>query len=58
MSEFSGKNFVVRVDEQTARTDESTFFADLTFLATHDVRPIIVAPNASAARALVRTINR
>jgi len=58
MSEFAGKNFVLRVDERTAHADESTFFADLTFLATHDVRPIVVAPNACAARALVRTINR
>ncbi|MDQ6929342.1 MAG: hypothetical protein M3126_01570 [Candidatus Eremiobacteraeota bacterium] len=58
MSEFSGKAFVLRVDDLTARASESTFFADLAFLALQEVRPIIIAPNASAARALVRTINR
>lgn len=58
MNAFAGKAFVVRVDDVAARTDESTFIADLTFLAGHNVRPIVVAPNALSARALVRTINR
>ena len=58
MSEFAGKHFVLRVDEQMAHAGESTFFADLTFLASQDVHPIVIAPSAPAARALVRTINR
>ncbi|GAC1656198.1 MAG: acetylglutamate kinase [Vulcanimicrobiaceae bacterium] len=58
MTAFSGKAFVVRVDEATAHTDDSTFISDLSFLAMHDVRPIVIAPNAPTARELVRWINR
>ena len=58
MNEFAGKAFVVRVDDATAHADQSTFIADLSFLALQEVRPIVIAPNALAARALVRTINR
>jgi len=58
MSAFAGKAFVVRVDEQAAHADESTFISDLAFLSAQNVRPIVIAPNGSAARALVRTINR
>ena len=58
MNAFSGKAFVLRVDDMTAHGEDSTFFSDLTFLAERNVRPIVVAPNAGAARALVRTINR
>ena len=58
MSEFTGKTFVVRVDDATAAAQESTFIADLSFLALQDVHPIVIAPSASAARTLVRTINR
>jgi len=57
LSAFAGKAFVVRLDE-TSAGDRSTLISDLTFLVEHQVYPIVIAPNADAARALVRTINR
>ena len=56
--DFSGKTFVVRVDEATARDALTTFIDDLRVLAQHQVRPIVVAPDPAAARALVRAMNR
>jgi len=56
--DFSGKTFVVRVDEATANDGGATLVADLQVLARHHVRPIVVAPDAQAARAIVRAINR
>jgi acetylglutamate kinase len=58
MNAFSGKAFVLRIDESAAFTEQSTLSSDLAFLTEHDVRPIVVAPNASIAHALVRTLNR
>ncbi len=58
MEGFNGKTFVVRVDEASALAAQTTFFDDLTYLAQHDVWPIVVAPSAKAGRSLVRTINR
>jgi acetylglutamate kinase len=58
MNAFAGKAFVLRIDEIAAHTEHSTLSSDLAFLTEHDVRPIIVTPNASVARELVRTINR
>ena len=58
MDGFSGKAFVVRVDEATAGGDHTTFFDDLAFLREQRVAPIVVAPSARAGRAIVRTINR
>lgn len=58
VQQFDGKAFVVRVDEQTANTPTTTLIADLAFLAQRGVRPILIAPNPTAAQALVRTINR
>lgn len=57
-SEFSGKTFVVRVDDATANDVDATLVADLQVLARQHVRPIVVAPDAQAARAIVRAINR
>jgi acetylglutamate kinase len=57
-SAFSGKTFVVRVDEATASDADATLVADLAVLAREQVRPILIAPNALAARAIVRAINR
>jgi acetylglutamate kinase len=57
-STFSGKTFVVRVDEPTAAADGTTLIDDLHVLAAHQVRPIVIAPDPHAARAMVRTINR
>jgi acetylglutamate kinase len=56
--EFSGKAFVVRVDDATAFAAGTTFFEDITFLTQRNVVPIVVAPNRKAGRAIVRTINR
>ncbi len=58
MDGFAGKAFVVRVDEATALAPQTTFFDDLAFLARRSVHPIVVAPSATAGRALVRAINR
>ena len=58
MNAFAGKTFVLRVDESAANADESTLIDDLSFLAQSDVKPIVIAPNSGAARALVRTMNR
>ncbi len=58
MKEFTGKAFVVRVDEASALAGRTTFFDDLAFLARKNVHPIVVAPSPRAARALVRAINR
>ena len=57
-SDFSGKTFVLRVDEATAGDADATLVADLTVLARQQVRPIVIAPDALAARAIVRAINR
>jgi acetylglutamate kinase len=57
-SDFSGKTFVVRVDEATADDADATLVADLAVLAREHVRPIVIAPDPQAARAIVRAINR
>jgi acetylglutamate kinase len=57
-SAFSGKTFVLRVDETTANDEAATLIDDLHVLAAHQVRPILVAPDPGTARALVRAINR
>ncbi len=57
MDSFAGKTFVIRVDAG-AIAGESTLIDDLHVLAQAHVRPIVVAPHADGARALVRTINR
>jgi acetylglutamate kinase len=57
-SDFSGKTFVVRVDEATADDADATLVADLAVLAREHVRPIVIAPDSLAARAIVRAINR
>jgi acetylglutamate kinase len=49
---------VVRIDESTLATDGTTLYADLAFLVERGQRPIVVAPSADAARAIVKTINR
>jgi acetylglutamate kinase len=57
-SDFAGKTFVVRIDEATAQDAGATLVGDLAVLAAHHVRPIVVAPDPLAARAIVRAINR
>lgn len=49
---------VVRIDEATLGADGTTLFADLAFLAERGQPPVVVAPTSSAARAIVRTMNR
>lgn len=58
MEAFSGKSFVVRVDDVTASADRTTLFEDLVFLMRHNVAPIVIAPSPKARRAIVRAINR
>ncbi len=57
MSMFAGRSLVVRLDEASARA-ASTFLDDLQVLTTAGVRPVVVAPEVTAARAIVRIINR
>ncbi len=49
---------MVRVDDATARDANATLIDDLRVLTQHQVRPIVVAPDPEAARALVRAMNR
>lgn len=56
--ELQGRTMVIRVDEATLGADGTTFFGDLVFLGNLGMRPVVVAPTADAARALVRTMNR
>ncbi len=55
--EFSGKALVIRVDA-TSVSDGSTFVDDLQVLFEAQVHPIVVAPEPTAARDIVRIINR
>lgn len=57
MDEFFGRTLVLRVDDESIG-GSTTLFEDIAFLASRSVRPILVAPNGEAARALVRTMNR
>ncbi|MGD1065575.1 MAG: hypothetical protein ABR975_02025 [Vulcanimicrobiaceae bacterium] len=56
--ELSGRTMVIRVDEATLGADGTTFFSDLVFLGNLGMRPVVVAPTAAAARAVVRAMNR
>jgi len=55
---FSGKTFVVRVDDATALDASATLVDDLHVLTEREVRPIVVAPDPQTARSIVRAINR
>jgi len=55
---FAGKTLILRVDDASVRADASTFPDDLHVLIEAQVQPIVVAPNPSAARDIVRTLNR
>jgi acetylglutamate kinase len=55
---FGEKALVVRVDEPSVRGGSPTFAEDLQILADARVRPVIVAPQPSTAREIVRAINR
>ncbi len=56
--DLHGRTMVIRVDEATLGADGATFFSDLVFLGNLGMRPLVVAPTADAARAVVRTMNR
>jgi acetylglutamate kinase len=56
--ELQGRTMVIRVDEATLGAEGTTFFGDLIFLGNMGMRPVVVAPSATAARAVVRTMNR
>lgn len=54
--DFRGRTIVLRVDESSI--DGTTLVSDLAFLQQRDVRPIVIAPQADVARALVGVMNR
>lgn len=56
--ELQGRTMVIRIDEATLGTNGTTFFGDLVFLGNLGMRPVVVAPHVSAARTIVRTMNR
>jgi len=56
--DLKGRTMVIRVDEATLGAEGGTFFSDLVFLGNLGMRPVVVAPTAEAARAVVRTMNR
>jgi len=56
--ELQGRTMIIRVDDATLGAEGSTFFGDLVFLGNLGMRPVVVAPSAAAARAVVRTMNR
>ena len=56
--DLNGRTMVIRVDEATLGAEGATFFGDLVFLGNLGMRPVVVAPTADAARAVVRTMNR
>lgn len=57
MDELLGRTLVLRIDGESIGGG-TTFFEDIAFLATHHVRPIVIAPDADIARSVVRTMNR
>ena len=57
MEDFFGRTLVLRVDDESI-AGATTLFEDIAFLAARHVRPILIAPNAEGARALVRAMNR
>jgi acetylglutamate kinase len=54
---FSGRTFVLRIDRSPI-DERTTLAGDLAFLMQRNVRPIVVAPTADAARSYVRSLNR
>jgi acetylglutamate kinase len=58
MDVFAGKAIVVRVDDESVHAAGSTLAEDLQLLAEGRVRPIVVAPDASGARIIVRAVDR
>jgi acetylglutamate kinase len=56
--ELQSRTMVIRIDDATLGATGATFFSDLVFLTNLGMRPVVVAPTADAARALVRTMNR
>src|SRR5580658_7183652 len=58
MHGFVHRTIVFRVDESSLDAAGATVVSDLTFLASNDVYPIVVAPRPAVARAYVREINR
>ena len=57
-TDFTGRTFIVCVDHATAHDANATLVDDLFVLTERAVRPIVVAPDPGAARAIVRAINR
>jgi acetylglutamate kinase len=58
LDSFVGRTFILRVDATDIGSTEATVASDISFLTEHQVRPIIVTPNASVASSWVRILNR
>lgn len=56
MADFTGRTIVLRVDEISIAG--TTLCSDIAFLQQRDVRPIVIAPHAEAARTFVGVMNR
>jgi acetylglutamate kinase len=58
MRDFTDRTFILRVDATDIGSTEATLASDIAFLTEHQVRPIVVAPNARIAASWVHTLNR
>lgn len=58
MTDFAGRTLVLRIDDASLASGETTLFSDLAFLTELGVRPVVVAPSSESARTLVRMMNR
>lgn len=58
LDSFVGRTFILRVDTTDIGSTETTVASDIAFLTEHQIRPIVVTPNAGIASSWVRTLNR
>ncbi len=58
MTTWNGATVVLRIDEASIEADAGTLYADLRLFLERGVRPVVIAPTAEAARAVVRIMNR
>src|SRR4029077_20650386 len=58
LDSFVGRTFILRVDTTDIGSTQTTVASDIAFLTEHQIRPIVVTPNAGIASSWVRTLNR
>jgi len=58
LDSFVGRTFILRVDTTDIESTETTVASDIAFLTEHQIRPIVVTPNAGIASSWVRMLNR